>query len=65
MTEEQEYIKFIAEVNKKCEELQKEFNALSEGNKKTFMNQMNVLLKAHGISCGIDFLNEILTKIKA
>ena len=60
MTEQQEYIKFWSSIKNKCDEFQKDYNALSDANKHRVDNAISAILKAGTISEIITIANNQL-----
>ena len=57
MNDNQEYVKFWVSIKNKCEEVQKDYNNLSDENKHRVDNLGNLILSAQNISQVVNIIN--------
>ena len=57
MNDNQEYAKFWLSIKNKCEEVQKDYNNLSDENKHRIDNLGNLILSAQNISQVVNIIN--------
>lgn len=57
MNDNQEYVKFWLSIKNKCEEVQKDYNDLSNENKRRVDNLGNLILSAQSISQVVNIIN--------
>lgn len=60
MTEKQEYIKFWSSIRNKCDEVQKDYNNLSNVNKQRVDNVIVSILRANAVTEIINIINNQL-----
>lgn len=60
MMEEQEYIKFWSSIKNKCDEIQKDYNNLSNANKQRVGNVIGSILKANAVAEIINIISSQL-----
>lgn len=57
MNDNQEYVKFWLNIKNKCEEVQKDYNDLSNENKRRVDNLSNLILSTQSISQVVNIIN--------